>query len=621
MARLWTTFAACLAFLAQAQAAMKPRHARYTIAYSTFAPLNTGVFIANGDGSNARLLVTNPAFDSNPTLSPDGRWVLFTSRRNGSPDIYRVRVDGTHLERLTDDVAFDDQAVMSPDGKRVAFVSSRSGQADIWLLELKTRKLRNLTNRDGGDYRPAWSPEGEWLAFTSDRDSDGSLAHTGLNFAPLQRTQLYVIRADGSQLKRLTDAEDCVGGASWSPDGKTIAFFQAARGDWHVMSRPFPAGGVVESQIVTKEVATGVRTTVTSGPGRKLAPQWLGTKRIAWAESDTEEAAEPTSRLLDYWSEGIHFSDGSAAIGGIFASPHWSTDGRSMVFHRFVEEAAPTLSSTFSRDPMFRLVRTGAFPSFAPDGRFAYTTSGARLAGTSQHPVALRTHTQMWIAAANGANPRLLYSDAAGDAIGPSWSPAGDRIAFGIGPVQVRPGKYGPAQIALINPDGSGFRRLTPDDGDNYQFASFSPDGKQLVARAAQPTSKGLVIIDVDSGKVTPLTPEGGRDNLPMWSPKGDAISFTSNRDGDWEIYRLKPDGTEITRLTNSSGNDAHAAWSPDGEWLVFGSARGGFKDEMARGGGGQGATDIFVMRADGSDVRRLTDDAAEEGTAVFAWK
>jgi Tol biopolymer transport system component len=69
-----------------------------------------------------------------------------------------------------------------------------------------------------------------------------------------------------------------------------------------------------------------------------------------------------------------------------------------------------------------------------------------------------------------------------------------------------------------------------------------------------------------------------------------------------------------LPRLTNSPGNDAHAAWSPDGKWIAFSSARGGFKDEMARGGGGQPATDVFVMRADGRDVRRLTDDAAEEG-------
>jgi TolB protein len=149
----------------------------------------------------------------------------------------------------------------------------------------------------------------------------------------------------------------------------------------------------------------------------------------------------------------------------------------------------------------------------------------------------------------------------------------------------------------------------------------WSPDGKRIVLRVASPTTRGLAILEVDSGRLTPLTSDAGMDNLPKWSPKGDAIAFTSNRDGDWEIYTIRPDGNGLRRLTNSPGNDAHAAWSPDGRWLAFSSARGGFKDEMARGGGGQTATDVFVMRADGSDVRRLTDDAAEEGTVAFAWK
>ena len=222
---------------------------------------------------------------------------------------------------------------------------------------------------------------------------------------------------------------------------------------------------------------------------------------------------------------------------------------------------------------------------------------------------------------ADGSNRHVLFQSADTNASGPVWSPRRDRIAFGLGVSQPRPGTFGPAQIAIVSPDGSGFRRLTPNDDANYLFPDWSPDGTRLVLRVASPSTKGLSILDVDSGRLTPLTPGSGSDNLPKWSPKGDVIAFTSNRDGDWEIYTIRLDGTGLTRLTNSPGNDAHAAWSPDGQWLAFSSARGGFKDEMARGGGGQAATDMFVMRADGSDVRRLTDDAAEEGTVTFAWK
>ena len=100
---------------------------------------------------------------------------------------------------------------------------------------------------------------------------------------------------------------------------------------------------------------------------------------------------------------------------------------------------------------------------------------------------------------------------------------------------------------------------------------------------------------------------------------KGDRILFTSDRDGDWELYTIRPDGGDLRRLTHSPGNDAHATWSLDGQWIAFASARGGFKDEMPVGeGGGQGAGDIFVMRWDGSDVRQLTDDAFRGGDAGY---
>src|SRR5690349_9708357 len=99
MTKLLPSLAAGLACAASMTAILPATESRYTIAYTTFAPLNTGIFIANTDGTNERLVVPDAWFDSNPSFSPDGRSVVFSSRRHGSVDIYRVDTDGNHLER------------------------------------------------------------------------------------------------------------------------------------------------------------------------------------------------------------------------------------------------------------------------------------------------------------------------------------------------------------------------------------------------------------------------------------------------------------------------------------------------------------------------------------------
>lgn len=188
----------------------------YEIAFANFSPLNTDIFIADADGGNARPLLANPEADYNASFSPDGKWIFFTSERDGSADIYRVQADGKKLERLTDDKAFDDQAALSPDGKSLAFVSSRSGQADIWILEMATGKLRNLTEHPAGDFRPAWSPDGKWIAFASARGGfkDESVLHP-LN--PQPYGEIFVMRSDGSDARMLTDNQFEEATPTWIP--------------------------------------------------------------------------------------------------------------------------------------------------------------------------------------------------------------------------------------------------------------------------------------------------------------------------------------------------------------------------------------------------------------------
>jgi TolB protein len=236
---------------------------RYTVAYASVAPLNTDIFIAAGDGSDARPLLAHPDLDYNASFSPDGGSIVFTSTRNGSADIYRVDIDGASPQQLTDDPAFDDQGALSPDGRSLAFVSSRSGQADIWILELATGALRNVTKHPGGDFRPSWSPDGQWIAFSSDRDSK----KLKFAFATLQTTDIYLVRTDGSGLRRVTARDAIAGGPAWSPDGKRVLYHEAE------ISTLGPERG--PSQIVSIDLTANERQVLTDGGGEKWSPRWV----------------------------------------------------------------------------------------------------------------------------------------------------------------------------------------------------------------------------------------------------------------------------------------------------------------------------------------------------------
>ncbi len=169
------------------------------------APAKATIFISNADGGEEHPLLQSTSLDYNPSWSPDGRWIVFTSERDGSADLYRVKPDGTGIERLTDNPAYDDQAAFSPESDRIVFVTTRAnGHANLWTLDLRTRKATPLTSgADGGNCRPSWSPDGKWIAFSSDRGS--TLPMGKGRWEHLQIADVYLIHPDGSGLKRLTE--------------------------------------------------------------------------------------------------------------------------------------------------------------------------------------------------------------------------------------------------------------------------------------------------------------------------------------------------------------------------------------------------------------------------------
>ena len=558
----------------------------YEMAFASLAPLNTELFIAEADGRNPKPLLPHPDLDYNGSFSADGRWIVFTSTRNGSADVYRVMVDGSGLEQLTNDPAFDDQGSLSPEGRSLAFVSSRSGQADIWILDLRTGGLRNLTQHPGGDFRPSWSPDGQWIAFSSDRESTKPRGA----FVTQHSTEIYRVRPDGSRLQRITHQDAFAGSPAWSPDGKRLLYYEATIDQVRTITGPRrlnPPRGT--TQIVSFDLVTHERQPLTSGPGEKWSPRAIG-ERIAYVTGGPEG--------------GVEFLLGGAGARGEVRSPSWSPDGARMVFHRDIDEAWPPFRIWPSADAGFRLVRTGIFPSYSSHGD--RLVSNDRRAGSDNRVLVMDS---------DGSGRRVLFGDPKRSALAPVWSPREDRVAFGFGSFFPRVNGPAVADIAVMRADGTDLTILTDGSG-NFGFPSWSPDGRRLVYRVADSGRYGLSIVDVETRAVSLVTTGAFHDNSPSWSPNGDRIAFTSDRDGDFEVYTIKMDGTDLQRLTRSPGNDAHTAWSPDGEWIAFASARGGFKDEAPlHPYNVQPYGDLFVMRADGSDVRRLTDDQFEDGT------
>jgi Tol biopolymer transport system component len=348
------------------------------------------------------------------------------------------------------------------------------------------------------------------------------------------------------------------------------------------------------NQIASLNLETMEQQVLTSRPGEKWSPHWIADGRIAYVSGGPEG--------------GLEFTAGPAGARGEFGSPSWSADGRRMVFHREVDHNWPPVREWHSRDPQFHLVRTGVFPSYSPDGDRLVCMEGT--AAILSHSILLMN--------ADGSGRSVLFHDPEKSPLCPAWSPQGGQIALGLGRFfQMVQGRAS-ASLALMQSDGTGLKVLTSGTG-NYGFPSWSPDGRRLVYRASGGDQDGLFIMNIETGEVQRLVTGSDHENFPAWSPHGDLIAFTSYRDGDYEIYTIKQDGTELRRLTHSPGNDAHCSWSPDGKWIAFASQRGGFKDEaLLHPYNPQPYGDIYVMRADGSDVRQLTDNQFEEATPCW---
>jgi len=186
---------------------------------------NQDIYIQNLEDSIVRQLTFNKANDYFPSLSPDGKYVVFVSNRNYlennhyssvKTDIFIMDIGGSNTKQLTENPSLNSMPTWSPDGKHIAFVSNRNGGIPhVFVIDSDGSNLRQLTFGNY-DISPAWSPDSQHIAFISNRLDDSNITK---HFA------IYTVKADGTDEKRLTNtfsSEEIA--LDWSPDGKKILF-------------------------------------------------------------------------------------------------------------------------------------------------------------------------------------------------------------------------------------------------------------------------------------------------------------------------------------------------------------------------------------------------------------
>jgi Tol biopolymer transport system component len=259
-------------------------------------------------------------------------------------------------------------------------------------------------------------------------------------------------------------------------------------------------------------------------------------------------------------------------------------------------------------------------PQWSPDGTQVLYGSGA----------ASDDNLELTVAAADGSDPVGLGLEI-GVSTAFSWSPDGTRIAY----IRGDESPEGFDTVAIAGADGTGGRAVLP--GVAWQSVSWSPDGERLLVVGHPPNEEGIAgpegwdiyTANTDGTDLTQVTHTDEWEHLATWSPDGTQILFTrstgSSDDADYpsDVWVMNADGSEARALTEWRGFDAFPVWSPDGRWIAFASDREASTEEQAafRRGDAISGVSLFVMRPDGTDVRRILTAGQDEALIAGSWR
>lgn len=524
-------------------------------------------------------LTFESGLETDPSWSPDGRFVAYSSDQSGNFDIWVRSIGEGNSVQVTSSPAHDWEPNWSPDGLSLVFRSERDG-GGLFIVPALGGSERKLC--DFG-YRPRWSPDGSQVLFYSSA------------YTAAVKSKAYVINATGGTPRDVLNdfAPQFVSTllVAWHPDGKRLSVWGNQRqAGWSFWTVPLNGGAPLQSQIdpaVQSQLKeAGVRFVnflwmpsanglIFEGESQgvrnlwkiKVDPttlRWIdGLERITTgAGKDTDIAVSSDARKLAFsirsersrlWSVPFDPIAGKTrgpsqplTVAGMDAlQPGLSPDGKMLVFRKrhadkeelWAKSLADGRETLLTGADDFRRVN----PILSNDGtRLIYVRSGPAQVETDpqlSRTLALRT--------TSGGDEQILTSPMQGRISLTDWTPDGKWILMSSD-LQT-PGKVALGLFALdAAPRAETQMRLIASNPEyNLWQGRFSPDGRWIsfnAFNATDPSASTIYMISASGGEWIKLTEGRYWDDKPRWSPDGKAIYFVSNRKGFFNVWKVRID-------------------------------------------------------------------------------